>query len=125
MGSSLVTLVTLATLASGVQVEPRAARQTDRTEALLDGSPGEQSSHPLHTPSGEKTRKTYDFTRTHHVGTSCADIQASQGATKSGVYLIHPPNLAQGPWKVATPPSTSSAPHSYSKDRTRISPELR
>ena len=22
------------------------------------------------------------------------------GATKSGVYLIHPPNLSQGPWKV-------------------------
>ena len=22
------------------------------------------------------------------------------GATKSGIYLIHPPNLSQGPWKV-------------------------
>jgi hypothetical protein len=37
---------------------------------------------------------------TFSVGLSCHDIQANQGATKSGVYLIHPPNLAQGPWKV-------------------------
>ena len=77
--------------------------QTDRTDALLGNFNGRDSvgsEHPLHTPSGEKTRKTYDFTRTHHVGTSCHDIQATQGATKSGVYLIHPPNLAQGPWKV-------------------------
>ena len=51
-------------------------------------------------PTGEKTRKTYDFTRTFSVGLSCHDIQATQGATKSGVYLIHPPNIAQGPWKV-------------------------
>jgi len=81
----------------------RTARQTDRTDALLgnfNGHDATGSEHPLHTPSGEKTRKTYDFTRTHHVGTSCHDIQATQGATKSGVYLIHPPNLAQGPWKV-------------------------
>ena len=34
------------------------------------------------------------------MGYSCHDIQASQGATKSGVYLIHPVNLSQGPWKV-------------------------
>ena len=34
------------------------------------------------------------------MGLSCHDIQATQGATKSGVYLIHPPNIAQGPWKV-------------------------
>jgi len=83
---------------------PRSARQTDRTDALLGNFNGRDSAgsseHPLHAPSGEKTRKTYDFTRTHHVGTSCHDIQATQGATKSGVYLIHPPNLAQGPWKV-------------------------
>jgi hypothetical protein len=81
----------------------RGGRQTDRTDALLGGFNGRDPSpspHPLHAPSGEKTRKTYDFTRTHHVGTSCHDIQASQGATKSGVYLIHPANLAQGPWKV-------------------------
>ena len=37
---------------------------------------------------------------TYSVGLSCHDIQATQGATKSGVYLIHPPNIAQGPWKV-------------------------
>ena len=37
---------------------------------------------------------------TFSVGLSCHDIQATQGATKSGVYLIHPPNIAQGPWKV-------------------------
>ncbi len=35
-----------------------------------------------------------------HVGLSCHDIQATQGAKKSGVYLIHPPNLSQGPWRV-------------------------
>ena len=40
------------------------------------------------------------LTETFSVGLSCHDIQANQGATKSGVYLIHPPNLAQGPWKV-------------------------
>lgn len=34
------------------------------------------------------------------MGLSCHDIQATQGATKSGVYLIHPPNISQGPWKV-------------------------
>ena len=34
------------------------------------------------------------------MGLSCHDIQATQGARKSGVYLIHPPNLAQGPWRV-------------------------
>ena len=37
---------------------------------------------------------------TYDVGYSCHDIQASQGATKSGIYLIHPSNLSQGPWKV-------------------------
>ncbi|XP_042243193.1 fibrinogen C domain-containing protein 1-A-like [Homarus americanus] len=50
--------------------------------------------------SGERTRDVYDFTRSFHVGTSCHDIQATQGATKTGIYLIHPPNLVQGPWKV-------------------------
>ncbi len=35
-----------------------------------------------------------------HVGLSCHDIQATQGARRSGVYLVHPPNLAQGPWRV-------------------------
>ena len=87
--------------------------QTDRTDALLGNFNGRDSAgseHPLHTPSGEKTRKTYDFTRTHHVGTSCHDIQATQGATKSGVYLIHPPNLAQGPWKVGMRNNVTTLP---------------
>merc|ERR1711879_108310 len=56
----------------------RAARQIDRTDALLGGFNGrDQESHPLQRPTGEKTRKTYDFTKTHHVGLSCHDIQAS------------------------------------------------
>ena len=42
----------------------------------------------------------YFFAGIYSVGLSCHDIQATQGATKSGVYLIHPPNIAQGPWKV-------------------------
>ena len=42
----------------------------------------------------------YLFPGSYHVGLSCHDIQATQGARKSGVYLIHPPNLAQGPWRV-------------------------
>ena len=111
----------------------RRERQIDRTDALLGGfNSREELEHPLQEPTGEKTRKTYDFTKTFHVGLSCHDIQASQGigcaiieflhpinslftlspsnhctaqnsspgATKSGVYLIHPPNLSQGPWKV-------------------------
>jgi len=40
------------------------------------------------------------FSGSYHVGLSCHDIQATQGAKRSGVYLIHPPNLAQGPWRV-------------------------
>ena len=83
-------------------VGSRDSRQIDRTDSLLSGfnlRDGELPS-PLHEPTGEKTRKTYDFTKTFHVGLSCHDIQATQGATKSGVYLIHPANLAQGPWKV-------------------------
>ncbi|CAL4122779.1 unnamed protein product, partial [Meganyctiphanes norvegica] len=50
--------------------------------------------------SGARTRNIYDFTRSFHVGTSCHDIQATQGASRTGIYLIHPPNLVQGPWKV-------------------------
>ncbi|XP_043208531.1 microfibril-associated glycoprotein 4-like isoform X1 [Amphibalanus amphitrite] len=50
--------------------------------------------------SGSRTRKVKDFTRQFHVGTSCHDIQLTQGADRSGVYLVHPANLAQGPWKV-------------------------
>lgn len=78
-------------------------RQIDRSDALLAGlnlRDGEDVDIPLHEPTGEKTRKTYDFTKSFHVGLSCHDIQATQGATRSGVYLIHPSNLAQGPWKV-------------------------
>lgn len=80
----------------------RDSRQIDRTDSLLSGFNinDAESDFPLHKPTGEKTRKTYDFTKTYHVGLSCHDIQATQGATRSGVYLIHPPNLAQGPWKV-------------------------
>lgn len=79
----------------------RNSKQIDRSDALLGGFNALKSDElPLHEPTGEKTRKTYDFTRTFSVGLSCHDIQATQGATKSGVYLIHPPNLAQGPWKV-------------------------
>ena len=40
------------------------------------------------------------FKGVYDVGYSCHDIQASQGAKKNGIYLIHPPNLSQGPWKV-------------------------
>ena len=36
----------------------------------------------------------------YDVGYSCHDIQASQGAKQNGIYLIHPPSLSQGPWKV-------------------------
>ena len=84
------------------QASGRDSRQIDRSDSLLSGfnlKDGE-SEFPLHKPTGEKTRKTYDFTKSYHVGLSCHDIQATQGATRSGVYLIHPPNLAQGPWKV-------------------------
>eukprot|EP00095_Tigriopus_kingsejongensis_P011656 maker-scaffold573_size133556-snap-gene-0.13 protein:Tk11656 transcript:maker-scaffold573_size133556-snap-gene-0.13-mRNA-1 annotation:"hypothetical protein DAPPUDRAFT_195986" len=56
--------------------------------------------YTLHEPTGHTTRKTYDFTRSYQVGASCHDIQATQGASRSGVYLVHPPNLAQGPWRV-------------------------
>jgi len=81
----------------------RTTRQIDRTDAILGNfnlRDEDGSEYPLHEPTGEKTRKTYDFTRSYHVGLSCHDIQATQGARKSGVYLIHPPNLAQGPWRV-------------------------
>ena len=58
----------------------RRQRQIDRTDALLGGfSSGDKLEHPLQQPTGEKTRKTYDFTKTYHVGLSCHDIQASQG----------------------------------------------
>lgn len=37
---------------------------------------------------------------TFDVGASCHDILAKQGASQSGLNLIHPSNLVQGPWKV-------------------------
>ena len=81
---------------------------------------GDSAEYPLHEPTGDRTRETFDFTSesdmtfvctvriyhvcnssgSYHVGLSCHDIQATQGARRSGVYLIHPPNLAQGPWRV-------------------------
>jgi hypothetical protein len=74
----------------------------DRSDSLLTGvsSSPAQPGLPLQDPTGEKTRRTYDLTQVFHVGLSCHDIQATQGATKSGIYLIHPPNLSQGPWLV-------------------------
>jgi len=86
----------------GINLQSRESRQIDRTESLLDGSKykSDRANKPLQKPTGEKTRKTYDFTKIYHVGLSCHDIQANQGATISGIYLIHPPNLSQGPWKV-------------------------
>ncbi|KAK2713556.1 techylectin-5A-like [Artemia franciscana] len=47
-----------------------------------------------------KTRPVLDFTDKFEVGESCYDIAINQEAQESGVYLIHPPNLIQGPWKV-------------------------
>ncbi len=81
----------------------RDGRQLDRTDSLLSGQSSggaAQPGLPLHEPTGEKTRRTYDLTQVFHVGLSCHDIQATQGATVSGIYLIHPPNLSQGPWSV-------------------------
>ena len=67
----------------------RRHRQIDRTDALLGGfSSRDQLDHPLQEPTGEKTRKTYDFTKTYHVGLSCHDIQASQGTSWAGCAMI-------------------------------------
>ncbi|KAK8382021.1 hypothetical protein O3P69_015193 [Scylla paramamosain] len=60
----------------------------------------ESSIVQLANASGSRTRDVYDFTKSFHVGTSCHDLQASQGASRSGIYLVHPPNLLQGPWRV-------------------------
>ena len=61
-------------------ITSRGARQIDRTDALLGGfNIRDQSEYPLQDPTGEKTRKTYDFTKSFHVGTSCHDVQATQG----------------------------------------------
>ena len=41
----------------------RTPRQLDRTDALLGGfNVNDEKEFPLHEPTGEKTRKTYDFT---------------------------------------------------------------
>ncbi len=43
----------------------RYSRQIDRTDSLLGAFNVQETSElPLHDPTGEKTRKTYDFTRT-------------------------------------------------------------
>ena len=42
---------------------PRFSKQIDRTDALLAGfNAADTTELPLHEPTGEKTRKTYDFT---------------------------------------------------------------
>ena len=94
-----------------LNVSSRHSRQINRNDALLSGlSSRDKTDHPTQViniylidqeviqtlvhfsffiiailifqePSGEKTRKTYDFTKTYHVGLSCHDIQASQGDT--------------------------------------------
>ena len=41
----------------------RKSKQIDRTDALLGGfNAADATELPLHEPTGEKTRKTYDFT---------------------------------------------------------------
>jgi len=46
----------------------RYSRQIDRTDSLLGGFNAQETSElPLHEPTGEKTRKTYDFTSTFYV----------------------------------------------------------
>ena len=45
----------------------RKSKQIDRTDATLAGFNAINSEElPLHDPTGEKTRKTYDFTRKHN-----------------------------------------------------------
>ena len=59
-----------------------------------------------------------DFTRQFHVGTSCHDIQSTQGADQSGVYLVHPANLVQGPWKVFCDLETEGGGWTVSSNQT-------
>jgi hypothetical protein len=48
------------------EVDLRDRRQIDRTDALLGGfNVIDAAELPLHEATGEKTRKTYDFTRKH------------------------------------------------------------
>ena len=50
-------------LTSEAETKPRISKQIDRTDALLGGfNAGDATELPLHEPTGEKTRKTYDFT---------------------------------------------------------------
>ena len=68
-----------------INATQRSKRQIDRTDALLGGyNIRDKSEYPLQEATGEKTRKTYDFTKTFHVGTSCHDIQANQGTLFHG-----------------------------------------
>ena len=54
----------ISNLTSEVEAEtPRISKQIDRTDALLGGfNTADATELPLHEPTGEKTRKTYDFT---------------------------------------------------------------
>lgn len=49
---------------------------------------------------GQNRFKNIIEIETFDVGKSCDDVLKSQNASQSGLYLIHPPNLVQGPWKV-------------------------
>ena len=64
----------ISNLTSEVEAEaetPRISKQIDRTDALLGGfNTADATELPLHEPTGEKTRKTYDFTSMY----SCDDI---------------------------------------------------
>ena len=63
----------ISNLTSEVEAEaetPRISKQIDRTDALLGGfNTADATELPLHEPTGEKTRKTYDFTSMQHVQT--------------------------------------------------------
>lgn len=54
----------------------------------------------------KKTRLTFTWKKiineieTFDVGRSCHDILTTQRASQSGLYLVHPPNIVQGPWRV-------------------------
>lgn len=53
----------------------RSAKQIDRTDALLGGiNVADTSELPLHEPTGEKTRKTYDFTSKYDIDKLCSKL---------------------------------------------------
>ena len=57
----------------------RQQKQIDRTDSLLGGYNAANSEElPLHDPTGEKTRKTYDFTRKSCINYSTKSISFSQ-----------------------------------------------